>query len=216
MTVAPQIAGVSPRFVQLLNEEQLAGKRILDLGCGSGRLSLLLAASAGWVVGLDRDAEAITEARRRATAGGLSNVEFHQADADQEEYSRWAPGLVTAHLYASDALIERAARALPAGGCLGMVAFHVDQWRETGQASRFAYDEARMEATLRRSGLTPEIVEVEREVKRFASVEEGLAMAVGLQDRWKADGRWFRYLAFLEAGGRTLTRSHLIVKARKP
>jgi len=52
-------------------------------------------------------------------------------------------------------------------------------------------------------------------VKQFTSVEEGLAAAVGLEDRWKADGRWYRYLAFLESGGRTLTRSHLIVKARK-
>jgi len=52
-------------------------------------------------------------------------------------------------------------------------------------------------------------------VKRFASVEEGLAAAVGLEDAWRADGRWFRYIAFLEGGGRTLTRAHLIVRARK-
>jgi hypothetical protein len=30
-----------------------------------------------------------------------------------------------------------------------------------------------------------------------------------------ADGRWFRYIKFLEEGGRTLTRAHLIVKARR-
>jgi hypothetical protein len=96
-----------------------------------------------------------------------------------------------------------------------MVAFHVDQWRETGRVSRFAYDEARMDAALRRAGFAPEVVEVEREVNRFASVEEGLAAAVGLEDRWGADGRWHRYIAFLESGGRTLTRSHLIVTARR-
>ena len=97
-----------------------------------------------------------------------------------------------------------------------MVAFHVDQWRETGKVSRFAYDEARMDTTLRRAGLIPEVLEVESEVKLFNSVEEGLAAAVGLADRWKADGRWHRYIAFLESGGRTLTRSHLIIVARKP
>jgi hypothetical protein len=53
-------------------------------------------------------------------------------------------------------------------------------------------------------------VEVEREVRQFASLEEALAAAVGLEDRWRTDGRWFRYLAFLESGGRTLTRSHLL------
>ena len=73
-----------------------------------------------------------------------------------------------------------------------------------------------MEAGLRAAGLDPRVIEVEREVKRFGSVEEGLAAAVGLEDRWKADGRWFRYLDFLESGGRSLTRSHLIVVARKP
>jgi hypothetical protein len=97
-----------------------------------------------------------------------------------------------------------------------MVAFHVDQWRETGKVSRFAYDAPRMDAALRRAGLVPIVLEVDAEVTRFASVEEGLAAAVALADHWKQDGRWHRYIAFLESGGRTLTRSHLVVLARKP
>jgi hypothetical protein len=52
-------------------------------------------------------------------------------------------------------------------------------------------------------------------MRRFGSVEEGLAAAAGLEDRWRADGRWFRYISFLESGGRTLTRCHLLVKARR-
>ncbi len=96
-----------------------------------------------------------------------------------------------------------------------MVAFHVEQWKETGRVSRFAYDEARMERALRFHGFAPEVLEVERETTRFASVAEGLAAAVGLEDKWRADGRWFRFLAFLEEGGRTLTRAHVIVKARR-
>jgi SAM-dependent methyltransferase len=215
MKRARSTSGLSPRFLALLEQEDLGGKRVLDLGCGWGRLALVLAARAGRIVGLDRDAAAIRAARERAAAAGLGNVEFHEVDVEREEYGRFAPDLVTAHLCASDAILERTGRALPHGGGLGMVAFHVDQWRETGRVSRFAYDEARMEAALRRAGLEPEVVEVEREVQRFASVEAGLAAAVGLEDRWKADGRWYSYIGFLEAGGRTLTRSHLIVKARK-
>ena len=188
---------------------------MLDVGCGSGRLSLALAPVARSVVGLDRDAAAIEEARRRATGGGLGNVEFHEADVEVEAYAAWRPDLVTAHLCASDAIVERAAAALRPGHCLAMVAFHVDQWRETGRVSRFAYDEARMRASLEVRGFAVEALEVEREVRRFASVEEGLAAAVGLEDRWRTDGRWFRYIAFLESGGRTLTRSHLLVKARR-
>jgi len=210
-----QAAGVSPRVLALLAEEPLRGSRVLDVGCGSGRLSLALAPVSRSVVGLDRDVPALEEARRRATAAGLANVEFHEADVEAATYEPWRPDLITAHLCASEAIIERATAALPGGACLAMVAFHVDQWKETGRVSRFAFDEARMRAALVARGFTVEALEVEREERRFGSVEEGLAAAVGLEDRWRADGRWFRYIAFLESGGRTLTRSHLLVKARR-
>src|SRR5262249_44788827 len=163
-----------------------------------GRLTLALAPSAGYAIGLDRDARALDEARTRAAAAGIANVEFHEADVERDEYAGWAPDLVTAHLCASDAIVERAGRALRPGAALGIVAFQVDRWRETGKVSRFAYDEPRMEAILRRSGFEPVSIEVERDVRQFASVEEALAAAVGLEERWRADGRWFRYLAFLE------------------
>jgi SAM-dependent methyltransferase len=210
-----QAPGVSARFLDLLAQEPLDRSRILDVGCGAGRLSLALAPASKWVVGLDRDATLIQEARRRAAAAGLANVEFREADVESEPYGLWKPDLVTAHLCASDAIIERAARALGPGSCLAMVAFHVDQWKETGKVSRFAYDETRMRGVLEEQGFRVEALEVERDVRRFSSVEEGLAAAVGLEDRWKADGRWFRYIGFLESGGRTLTRSHLLVKARQ-
>jgi SAM-dependent methyltransferase len=206
---------ISPRFLALLEAEGLGDKRVLDVGCGRGRLALRLAPAARHVVGLDRDPALIEEARSRAERAGLVNAEFHLADVEAAEYAPWRPSLVAAHLCASDAIVERAARALPPGGCLGLVAFHVDQWRETGRASRFAYDEARMAGVLAAHGLAAEVIEVDREVRRFGSVEEALAGAVGLEERWRADGRWFRYIAFLESGGRTLTRSHLIVKARR-
>lgn len=210
-----QAAGVSPRFLALLAEEPLRRSRVLDVGCGSGRLSLALAPVSRSVVGLDRDVPALEEARRHAAAAGLANVEFHEADVEAAPYEPWRPELITAHLCASEAIIERAAAALPGGACLAMVAFHVDQWKETGRVSRFAFDEARMRAALVARGFTVEALEVEREERRFGSVEEGLAAAVGLEDRWRADGRWFRYIAFLESGGRTLTRSHLLVRARR-
>lgn len=210
-----QAAGVSPRFLDLLAREPLAELGVLDVGCGSGRLALAMAPAARFVTGLDRDAGALAEARRRAAAAGLANVEFHEADVESVSYEPWRPELVTAHLCASDAIVERAAAALARGRCLAMVAFHVDQWKETGRVSRFAYDETRMRTALETAGFAVETLEVEQQVQRFGSVEEGLAAAVGLEDRWRVDGRWFRYIAFLEGGGRTLTRSHLLVKARR-
>jgi ubiquinone/menaquinone biosynthesis C-methylase UbiE len=210
-----QAPGVSPRFLDLLAAEPLERLRVLDVGCGWGRLTLALAPAAKWVVGLDREGGQIEEARRRANAAGLSNVEFQEADVESESYDGWRPEMITAHLCASDAIVERAGRVLPPGTCLAMVAFHVDQWKETGKVSRFAYDEERMARVVTEHGFAVQALEVERAVQRFDSVEEGLAAAVGLEDRWKADGRWFRYIAFLEGGGRTLTRSHLLLKARR-
>jgi SAM-dependent methyltransferase len=210
-----QAAGVSPRFLDLLAREPLGELRVLDVGCGSGRLTLAMAPAARSVVGLDRDTAALEEARRHAAAAGLANVEFHEADVESASYEGWRPELVTAHLCASDAIVERAAAALPRGRALAMVAFHVDQWKETGRVSRCAYGVSRMRSALEHAGFAVEALEVEQHVKRFGSVEEGLAAAVGLEDRWRTDGRWFRYIAFLEGGGRTLTRSHLLIKARR-
>ena len=68
---------------------------------------------------------------------------------------------------------------------------------------------------LSEAGFVVEHLEVEREVRTFGSVEEALAAVLGLEERWKVDGRWFRYIRFLEDGGRTLTQSHLVVKARR-
>jgi SAM-dependent methyltransferase len=210
---------VSATFWALLLAEPLHDATVLDVGTGTGRLALALAPLCRHVVGVDREPDAIEEATRRAETLGLRNAEFVVADADAVDYQALVPAppaLVTAHLFLSDPLIERSVRALVPGGALAMVGFHVDQWKETGRPSRFAYDEARMRGALERNGFVVEHLAVERDVQRFGSVEEALAAAIGLSERWKSDGRWFRYIKFLEEGGRTLTHSHLIVKARRP
>jgi hypothetical protein len=157
----------------------------------------------------------VAEAERRAAAAGLANAAFVVADAEATEYDAWAPDLVVAHLCMSDAIIARAGRALGRGRAFAFVAFHTDQWSETGRPSRFAYDEDHARTALGDAGFSVEHLEVEREVKTFGSVEEALAAVIGLEERWRTDGRWVRYLRYLEGGGRTLTRSHLIVKARR-
>jgi SAM-dependent methyltransferase len=210
--------GVSATYWKLLLDEQLTEATVLDVGTGQGRIALALAPHCRHVVGIDREADVIDEARRRAAAAGLTNTTFVVGDVDVVEYGPLVPGppaLVTAHLFMSDAFVERSARVLQPGRALAVVGLHVDQWRETGRPSRFAYDEERMRRLLDTHGFTVEHVEVERDVRTFASVEEALAAAIGLQEKWKSDGRWFRYIKFLEEGGRTLTRSHLIVKARR-
>jgi predicted TPR repeat methyltransferase len=213
--------GVSARFWALLQEEGLGGAEALDVGTGAGRIALAVAPHCRRVLGIDRDAAALAEARRQAAEAGLANVEFAEVDAEArvdyvELTPTWKrPTVVVAHLCMSEAIIEAAARTLTPGQALAFVALHVDQWRETGRRSRFAYDVDAARADLERHGFGVEHLEVEQEVRRFESVEQGLAAAVGLAEKWKSDGRWFHYIKFLEDGGRTLTRSQLVAKARR-
>ena len=213
--------GVSARFWALLQAERLGGAEVLDVGTGSGRLALAMGPHCRRVLGIDRDAAALTEARRRAAEAGADNVDFADVDAEaRADYldltPTWkAPSLVTAHLCMSEAIITAAARTLAPGQPLAFVALHVDQWRETGRRSRFAYDADEARRQLEQHGFGVEHLEVEQEVQRFDSVEQGLAAAIGLSEKWKSDGRWFHYIKFLEEGGRTLTRSHLVAKARR-
>ncbi|MBI3635918.1 MAG: class I SAM-dependent methyltransferase [Candidatus Rokubacteria bacterium] len=214
-TAAPPPAGVSPAWWRLVLAGPLRQATVLDVGTGRGRIALALAPLARRVIGIDRDAAAIADARCGAAALGLPNVDFLVRDAEGPGYEDLEPGLVTAHLCMSDAIAAHAGRALPPGGLFAVVAFHTDQWKETGRASRFAYDEDRMRGVLEASHLSVEQLDVERHVECFGSVEEALAAAVGLQEKWQADGRWFRYIKFLEEGGRTLTRARLVVTARR-
>ena len=211
--------GVSARFWALLQAEDLG--EVLDVGTGTGRIALAVAPRARRVLGVDRDAVALAEARRQAADAGLANVEFAEIDAEARAdfvdlTPAWKrPTLVIAHLCVSEAIIAAASRTLTPGQALALVALHVDQWRETGRRSRFAYDADTAREQLQRHGFTIEHLEVEEEVQRFESVEQGLAAAVGLAEKWKSDGRWFRYIKFLEDGGRTLTRSQLMATARR-
>ena len=202
------------RLLALL-EPEISGRVVLDVGTGSGRLALAVAPLSRRVVGIDIDSAAIDVARRRAHQNGLANAEFRVMDADRDEYGDIAPDVVCAHLCMSDAIIQRAGRALHQGEALGFVAFHADQWRETGRRSRFAYDEDQLRGVLEAAGFAVEHLAVDVDERRFDSVEEGLALAIRMQEKWREDGRWVRYLKFLEHGGRTLTTSHLVCLARR-
>jgi SAM-dependent methyltransferase len=58
------------------------GGRLLDVGCGPGSLTLLLAPWFGHVVGVDADPQMLAEGRRRAAAAGVANVEWVHRKAE--------------------------------------------------------------------------------------------------------------------------------------
>jgi ubiquinone/menaquinone biosynthesis C-methylase UbiE len=62
------------------------GKRVLDLGCGDGRLALGIARFATRVEGIDPDAEAIAAAKSNARKAGVRNVRFAAGAAQHLPY----------------------------------------------------------------------------------------------------------------------------------
>ena len=71
------------------------GKRVLDLGCGDGRLALGVAPFATTVDGVDPDAEAIAAAKRNARRAGVRNVRFAVGSAQHLPFPDAAFDVVT-------------------------------------------------------------------------------------------------------------------------
>jgi SAM-dependent methyltransferase len=218
----PAPSGVNATFWRLVLEEVLRDAVVVDVGTGNGRVALALAPLCRHVVGIDRDAAAVDEARRRAETAKLRDVRFVVADVETPGVDLAAlsgldrpPDLVVAHLYLSDFLVEAAARCLARDTALVVAGLHVDHWRETGRPSRFAYDEERVRRVLADAGFDTEWVSVDREVREFPTAGDALAAALPFEEKWRSDGRWRAYVAFVERGGRTLTRSHIVAKGRR-
>ena len=208
--------GLSATLAGWLEAEPLAGRSVLDVGTGTGRLGLWLAPRAGRVVGIDVDAAALVEARRQARRGGLSNMVFVVADAETADYRMLArPDAVVAHLCVSAAIVSRASEGLEPEGLLAFAAFHVDQWRETGRVSRFALEPEGARRLLVDAGFRVERLEVERWETGYPSVEAAREATRSHRARWEADGRWAAWERYLADGGRTLTESRLVALARR-
>lgn len=211
--------GLSETLLRLIREEPLRERTVLDVGCGSGRLTFALANESRRIIGIDWSDQAIEQAEQQARMLALDHVTFLCCDAERVEYRELGPiDLVVANLCMSDEILRRAAAVLEPGRYIAFAAFHQDQWKESGRTSRFAYQEGQVETALAVVGFDPVYLEVEQEVLSFASPDEALACleASGLTGKWKTYGRWEGFLAYLEGGGRELTiRARVIVKARK-
>lgn len=70
------------------------GRRVLEMGCGEGRLTRGIAAEASSVLAFDPDAAAITDARTSFPAELAGRVAFEVASAEEIEVERGAFDLV--------------------------------------------------------------------------------------------------------------------------
>lgn len=75
-------APVIDEFIELA-VESARGKRVLEIGCGPGSVSLRVAAVAEHLTAIDISDTAIRQASGRAARAGLTNAEFHVMNAEE-------------------------------------------------------------------------------------------------------------------------------------
>jgi ubiquinone/menaquinone biosynthesis C-methylase UbiE len=73
--------GMEVRLIQ--HFVRLKGRRVLELGCGDGRLTRQLAPLASRVVAVEPDPARIAHARHAASSDGISNVTFRVGSAER-------------------------------------------------------------------------------------------------------------------------------------
>jgi SAM-dependent methyltransferase len=204
---------VNDTLLRLIFKEPIEHFTVLDVGCGSGALTFAVAKRAKQVFGIDISKEAIEEAERNAT----DNTSFFVMDADSSDYTTLGGiDMVVSHLCMSDNIIENGYKALPKKGVFAFACFHREHLIEGGRRSRFSYTKDEMAKVLKETGFVVEYLEVEKRKIPFQSKDEAIEiLGEKTVERWRKDGRLEHILDYIKEGGRHLTKSILVGKARK-
>ena len=83
--VSPVLDPEGAHLAALLRVADFRGARVLEMGCGEGRLTAGIAAAADHVLAFDPDAEDVEQAREALPAELADRVSFRVASADQLE-----------------------------------------------------------------------------------------------------------------------------------
>ncbi len=118
------------------------GARVLDVGCGAGYGSGLLAARAAFVLGVDQDAGAVAYCRNRYEA---PNVRFERADAAAlplaEPFDLTISYQVIEHVRDTGAFLDRLKQATRPGGRILVSTPNVRTFHAPGEGNPFHFSE---------------------------------------------------------------------------
>lgn len=123
--IAGTLADMHANVVAAMEGE--AGKRWLDVGCGTGELAFMAVATGARVTGSDLAPNLVETARRQAGERGL-DVAFEVGDAEALPYDDASFDIVTSSIGAifapdHEAVASQLARVCRSGGRLGMTAW---------------------------------------------------------------------------------------------
>lgn len=128
-----QAAGLNPLSERLYRDAGIsAGQRVLELGSGMGDVAMLVArmvGRSGTVLGVERDANSIRLAEKRAADAGLRNITFTQSDISQlstsGEFDAAVGRFILQFVPDPAAVVRSLARVVRPGG---VIAFQEGQW----------------------------------------------------------------------------------------
>jgi SAM-dependent methyltransferase len=156
-------------------------RRLLDIGCGAGKFTRLMAARGAQATGIDANAETIAEATRAAAQAGLA-IAFHHGRGEALPFADGSFDIVVFsnslhHMSDMASALREAARLLPAGGLLYVM--EPVAWGDYHEATKAVNDETIVRAAayealagLPSLGFAPQAERLYRVRRRFARYED--------------------------------------------
>ncbi len=117
-----------PKAVISLLREQIGGERLVDLGCGTGELSVPMANYVKEVIGVDPQEEMLNEARLRASRADISNISWRCCRAEDLNIEPSSVDMVTIgaafHWMDRPLVVARAGRWLKKGAPIAILGWN--------------------------------------------------------------------------------------------
>lgn len=170
----------------------IRGRRIVDLGCGNGRLAILLAQAGNAVMGIDSSEEQIRLARenqqRSAAAGAGGSLEFRHAPMEGTGLPDAAFDVVILsqslhHAAKPKEAIAESRRLLAPGGQILIIDLlaHGEEWMRTKFGDFWlGFNQADLETWLKQSGFGEVHAEITGPGKEYPEIE-GVMVSASLE-----------------------------------